>query len=298
MKRALLLHNPGAGDEEHSKEELTALIASQGYECLYASVKDKQWKDFDYDVDFLVIAGGDGTVRNVAKRLLKRKMIDKIWPIGLLPYGTANNIAKTLQLEKDTAGLIQSWQQENLVKYDVGRIENLEEAELFLESLGYGIFPYLMLKMKERKAPKEETPEENMAAALQQLYEIALSYEPRHCQLNIDGVDYSGQFILLEVMNTKSIGPNLFLAPDAAPDDGVLEIVAVTEADRSAFQQYVASKLNGEELPFHYTRYQGRSVSINWDGTHLHVDDEVIKLKKPQEVKVELKEGLLPFLVD
>ncbi|ANE51456.1 diacylglycerol/lipid kinase family protein [Flavisolibacter tropicus] len=297
MKRALLLHNPGAGDEEHSKEELIALIEQHGYECLYASVKDKQWKDFDYDVDFLVIAGGDGTVRNVAKRLLNRKMIDKIWPIGLLPYGTANNIAKTLQLTDDTSPLIQSWKKENLLKYDVGRIENVKEAALFLESLGIGIFPYLMLKMKERQVVEDETPEESMAAALHLLYDISLTYEPHHCQLQIDGIDHSGQFILLEVMNTKSIGPNLFLAPDANPDDGVLDIVAVTEADRATFQQYIADKINGEERPFNYTRFQARSVAITWEGTHLHVDDEVIKMKKEQAIKIEVKEGLLPFLI-
>ena len=297
MKRALLLHNPGAGDEEHSTEELSRLIYNQGFECIALSVKEKEWKDFDYDVDFLVVAGGDGTVRKVAKKLLRRKLIDKIWPIGLLPYGTANNIAKTLELNNSTEAIIQAWQQQYLQKFDVGRIENVPDAELFLESLGYGVFPYLMMRMKERQEVAEETPEEKIKAALEILHQIILTYPLHHCELKIDGVDHSGQYILLEVMNTKSIGPNLFLAPDADPGDGILEVVAVTEENKDAFERYVAGKINGEERPFDFTHYRGKSISLKWEGTHIHVDDEVIKIDKEEEVKVELKEGLLQFLV-
>lgn len=297
MKRALLLHNPGAGDEEHSAEELRSLICNHGFECIYLSIKDKEWKDFDVEFDILVIAGGDGTVRKVAKKLLTRKVIDKSWPIGLLPYGTANNIAKTLEIDKTTEAIIQDWQQQNIQKFDVGRIENVPDAELFLESLGYGVFPYLMTQMKEREAPEEETPEEKIKAALKFLHQIILTYPLHYCKLNIDGKDYSGQYLLLEVMNTKSIGPNLFLAPDADPGDGMLEVVAVTNENKDAFESYVSGKLNGEERPFDFTHFRGKNISLNWEGTHVHVDDEVIKIKKEQEVKVELKEGLLEFLV-
>ncbi|HYF32982.1 MAG TPA: diacylglycerol kinase family protein [Chitinophagaceae bacterium] len=297
MKKALLIHNPGAGDEEHNEEELIRLITSHGFECLYTSVKDKGWKDFDYDVDFLVVAGGDGTVRKVAKKLLQRKMIDKTWPIGLLPCGTANNIAKTLHFEDDTERLIKTWQNENIQQYDVGRIENLEKADLFLESLGYGIFPYLMMEMDKRPSPKDEMPEEKLTAALELLHNIAVSYEPHECSLTIDGVDYSGEFILLELMNTKSIGPNLFLAPDADPGDGLLEIVAVTENNKKKFVEYIANKLKGKEAPFDFSHFRGKNITIRWQGTHVHVDDEVIKIEKGQEIKVELKEGLLQFLV-
>jgi diacylglycerol kinase (ATP) len=297
MNTALLLHNPGAGDEAHTKEEIMQLITSSGHTCLYASVKDDEWEAFDADFDFLVIAGGDGTVRNVAKKLLKRPMIDKTWPIGLLPLGTANNIAKTLDLGDDIPKLIQGWKEKHIQPYDVGRIANVADAELFLESLGYGVFPYLMQQMKKRDAPEDETPEEKIKAALTLLHEIIDTYPPHQAQLSIDGEDHSGRFILLEVMNAKSIGPNLLLAPQADPGDGLLEIAVVTEADKDKFSAYITSKLNGEEGAFAFTRYTGKNITLQWEGSHIHVDDEVLKIQEQQEVKVELKEGLLEFLV-
>src|SRR5688572_1996720 len=61
MKVSTLIHNPGAGAEKYTKEQLTSRIESLGYECRYSSTKNKGWKDIDPDTDFVIIAGGDGT---------------------------------------------------------------------------------------------------------------------------------------------------------------------------------------------------------------------------------------------
>lgn len=298
MKLAKLLHNPGAGDEEHDREDLVTLIESSGFRCRYSSTKKEDWKDFEQDVDFLVVAGGDGTVRKITKELLDRKLLDKTWPIGLLPLGTANNIAKTLELEDETEDLIRSWHQWQIKKYDVGRITHMDEALFFLEGFGFGVFPYLMNKMKKKeKDLKDATPEEKLQTALEEFHEIILTYEPRHCQLQIDGKDYSGLYLMAEVMNTRSIGPNLFLAPDAHPDDGVLDVVLVSERDKDKFATYIQHKLEGIEDPADFTIVRGKKIVIAWDGTHVHVDDEVVKIKKEQAVEIEIKEGLLEFLV-
>lgn len=298
MKVAKLLHNPGAGDEEHDSEDLVALIEKAGFRCRYSSTKDSDWKDFEIDVDFLVVAGGDGTVRRITKELLDRKMLDKTWPIGLLPLGTANNIAKTLELEGDTEDIINCWQQWNIRKYDVGRISHIDKVYFFLESFGYGIFPYLMGEMKKRgKEDEEESPEKQLQVALELLQELIQSYEPKRCQLQIDGEDHSGHYLLVEVMNTRSIGPNLFLAPDARPDDGHFDVVLISTEDKDKFASYVAGKLKGIEAPADFTIVSARNITISWEGTHVHVDDEVVKIKKETEVEIEIKEGLLEFLV-
>lgn len=298
MKLAKLLHNPGAGDEEHDRKDLISLIESSGFRCRYSSTKKEDWKDFEPDVDFLVVAGGDGTVRKITKELLDRKLLDKTWPIGLLPLGTANNIAKTLELEDKTEALIRGWHRWQIKKYDVGRITHMDDAYFFLESFGYGIFPFLMMEMKNQgKEDADVSPEEKLRLALKLLHKIILDYEPRQCRLMIDEKDYTGKYLLVEIMNTRSIGPNLFLAPDAQPDDGVLDVVLVPERDKDKFAAYVTDKIEGNEVPADFTTIKARKVVIGWEGTHVHVDDEVLKLKKQKEVEIEIKEGLLEFLV-
>lgn len=298
MKQVRLLHNPSAGDEDHDKKHLVSMIEENGFECSYSSTKKKGWKDFDNSLELLAVAGGDGTVRKVVKALLERKMVEKIWPIGLLPLGTANNIARTLNLrDHKTDELVKAWNNCSVKKFDVGMLYDLDDASFFLESFGYGIFPYLMKEMKKREAPPDETPEEAIKSALELLHSIIISYEPRHCSLQIDGMDHSGQYIMAEVMNTQSIGPNLHLAPFADPGDGMFEIVLIPEENKEKFANFVVERIKGADVAYDYSTLRGKEVIISWNGTHVHVDDEVLKVPKETVVKIEMKEALLEFLV-
>src|SRR5215203_1074099 len=297
MKLAQLLHNPGAGDEEHGKEDLISLIKENGFDCRYSSTKKNILKNLDPEIDFLIVAGGDGTLRSVAKELVERKIMEKIWPIGLLPLGTANNIAKTLELKGETQDLIKAWRREKFKNFDIGRIDDFEQAHFFLESFGFGVFPYLMMQMKKLGKEKIEDADEKIKVALEVLHEIILSYDAKDCQLATDGMNHSGRYLLAEIMNTKSIGPNLFLAPEADPGDGLFNVVIIPEAEREKFASYVTGKINNKEGAYNFFELKGKKVNISWEGTHVHVDDEVVKLKKNKEMKVELKENLLRFLV-
>ncbi len=298
MKQVRLLHNPSAGDEEHSMEHLAEMIEKSGFECKYSSVKKKGWKEFENGLEILAIAGGDGTVRKVVKAMLSRKMHEKIWPIGLIPLGTANNIGKTLGLAgKGPEHLISSWKEGHKKKFDVGMLYDLEDASFFLESFGFGIFPYLMREIKKEPEHEDLKPGESITNALRVLHSIILEYEPRNCRLIIDGKDHSGKYIMAEIMNTQSIGPNLHLAPFADPGDGTFEIVLIPEGDKQRFGKFVWERLEGSEKAYHYSTIKGRNVEISWDGTHVHVDDEVLKIPEDTMVKVEMREGLLEFVV-
>ncbi len=299
MEIATLFHNPGAGGEDHSKKELVAMIENQGYKCRYSSTAEKGWKDdeIDPDSDFIIVAGGDGTIRKVTELLLKRSVLDKRYPIGLIPLGTANNIAKTLNLSGEPEDIVAGWNPKSICSFDVGRIDGIDEGGFFLESFGYGLFPYLMMEMKKRKKEIEDDPQEKLNQALDLINEIVTTYKPRHCNLQVDGEDHSGSYILAEVMNTRSIGPNLMLAPESTPDDGFLEVVALGAKDIPMFCDYVA-KIRKEGFHSHpFKTIKGKEILISWEGTHVHVDDSTVKIPKLQEVKIEIREGLLEFLV-
>jgi len=297
MKFVNLLHNPDAGNEDHAKEELVSLLEENGFECRYSSMNKKNWKKLDEGVDFIISAGGDGTIRKITKHLLERKLSEKTWPIALLPLGTANNIAQTLEINGTTEEIIQSWHKAEVKKFDVGRIHNLPDAKFFLESFGYGLFPYLMRKMRKVDKKDIATPEKELQTALEILHEIIFSYEPRHCELKVDGVDHSGKFLLAEIMNTRLIGPNLFLSPHGDPGDGQFEIILIPERDKEKLASYVSKKINGLQEPYTFYQLKARDIKISWDGTHVHVDDEIVKLEKDEKISIELREGLLEFLV-
>src|SRR5688500_13300883 len=98
MKKAWIFHNRNAGKQEYTKKKIISLLTSHGFECGYSSTKGDGWKKMDPETDFIVIGGGDGTVRRIAVKLLHKDRSKTRFPIALLPLGTANNIAKSLDL--------------------------------------------------------------------------------------------------------------------------------------------------------------------------------------------------------
>src|SRR5437773_605653 len=266
MKIVNLLHNPDAGNEDHSEEKLVSLLEANGFECRYSSMNKKNWKKIEEEVDFIVAAGGDGTIRKITKELLGRKLSEKTWPIGLLPLGTANNIAQTLEINESTEDIIQSWHHPRTKNFDVGRIRGLPDTTFFLESFGYGLFPFVIRKMKKIDKSAIETSDMEIKTALEILHESIFTYEPKYCELNVDGTDHSGKFLLAEIMNTRLIGPNLFLSPHGDPGDGQFEVILIPQKDKEKLASYVSDKMKGIDEPYHFEQLKGKNIKVMWEG--------------------------------
>ncbi len=296
MKTATLLHNPGAGEEAHTKEVISNLIESEGYKCHYASIKEAGWEEINAETGLVVIAGGDGTVRTVAEKVLSGKIADH--PLfALLPTGTANNIAKTLGLTGTQEEIIRSWKKMNIKSVNLWNIRNLPGAKFFVEGLGFGVFPQLISEMKGHNPAASDTIEMKLQTAMKVLYNIIQSYEAADCEINADGIKYRGKFLLAEVMNICSVGPNLHLAPYADPEDGMLEIVLISEDQKESFSDYILSKINGTNQIFRGTTLKAKSVQIKCERNLIHVDDELIGIKEGKEIGIDLENRTLNFLV-
>ncbi len=98
--RALLLINSKArrGDESH--EQVRAQLVSGGLEIIEPQSADDDLstliQQHASNVDMVILGGGDGTINRSLKSLLTVKL-----PVGILPLGTANDLARTLQLPTD-----------------------------------------------------------------------------------------------------------------------------------------------------------------------------------------------------
>jgi diacylglycerol kinase (ATP) len=297
MKRATLLHNPTAGEKDFSKEELLELIKNQGFDCTYESVKEDSWEKFSNKSDFLIIAGGDGTVRRVAKALVKRKLLDKQFLLAILPHGTANNIAGTLGIDGSIEEIIKTWHDDETKRFDTGKVTGFESDMFFLESFGCGIFPRLIKVMEKMEKEIGNDVEAKLKAAQAVLYDVVLNYKPRNCRIIADGTEHTGKYIMVEVMNTRSIGPNLNLT-NGDPGDGEFEIVLVPSDHKPQFEQFILNQINGGEDDFTFTTLKGKKIEIEWeDSKDIHIDDERIKGDGPVKVTIEVLPGLLEFMV-
>ncbi|HZY81965.1 MAG TPA: diacylglycerol kinase family protein [Cyclobacteriaceae bacterium] len=298
MKSIKLFHNPTAGEGEHTKEDLVKQIERAGYDCSYSSTKKTEFEEsIPEETDIIVLAGGDGTVRKLAAHLLEKPILEKSGPIGLLPAGTANNIARTLGIKGTPEEIIERWNEAEIRSIDVGRISGLEQKNFLLEGMGFGVFPKLIREMQERKK-KSDDPEEELEEALQRLKDIILNYKTRACTLMVDDKEYTGKFLMVEIMNTQSLGPNLNLAPDADPGDGELEVILIAESHREELAEYIGRRMKkGRDEPFFFQPLKAQKIRVKWEGHLAHIDDQLLKLEKGQDITIEVVRGLLDFLV-
>lgn len=297
MKKAKILHNPKAGKQEHTKKKLVSLVESRGIDCGYSSTKKINWQKVKPDTDFIVIAGGDGTVRKVVVELAAKKKKIRSLPILLLPLGTANNIARSLGIEGHIDDIIKNIQTRRLKKFDVGRIKGHKNDMLFLESFGFGVLPHLMKNMQEKPERDLVSPDENIRIALQELHKLVMNYPGQPYTVIIDNTPFTDHYILIELMNTSSIGPNLVLSPDADPGDGQFELIMIPESQRQEFANYIQNKINNIETEFIPVIIKGRKISIATPAGDMHVDDELKTLKKAKTLSIRPEDGMIEFFV-
>ena len=273
--KVTLVHNPDAGnDDQPSGEELIELIRRAGHKPIYQSSKHKCWETgLENPGDLVAVAGGDGIVGKVAKR-----MIGSGTPIAVLPLGTANNIAKTLNLMNiPLAELIEGWGAARRQEFDGGVANGPWGSTHFIEGLGIGLFTEMMTRLDARgniDLAHLTEPEEKITSVLEMLQARLQTCPEIKLNVTVDGRDLSGEYILLEVLNLKSIGPNLFLAPAADPGDGLFDVVCLNRGAQETLNRCLAECKEGSQTPTGLPVRRGKQIHIEWEGTPIHIDDE------------------------
>ncbi len=288
--RITLIHNPAAGRSANSEGALKKLLRHAGHEVRYQSSKDDGWKKaLEKPGDLVVVAGGDGTVGKVARRMAGRDT-----PMALLPSGTANNIARTLgQLERPFEELVGGWESARRVKLDVGTAMGPWGERHFIEGVGAGVFASLLTSAdKSKKLKKRNNP---VAAGLRRLKEVVARSEPMEIGARLDGKDISGRYLMLEAVNLRYVGPNLHLAADSTPGDGQLDVVLVTEDERERLLHYLDHWQENRERLAVLPTLRGTRLQIEWTGFALHIDD---KLRPNEKVKPKEMAGLVEARID
>jgi diacylglycerol kinase (ATP) len=296
----LLFHNPGAGDRDLDRGALRSLLSDAGDKPRYVSLDDDDWKDeLRRDADRLVVAGGDGAVRRV---LLAQLEAGDARPVTILPIGTANNIARTLGLFAHDLrigpdrgrGHGTDAANAEAVPFDIGEVRVGERGAQFVEAFGGGLFAELIAKADELE-DEPSLPGNALDRALTLLRHLLTDASAARWHIQLDGEDRSGTYLGVEIMNTRFAGPNVALAPEADPGDGMLEVVLLTPDDVDGLLGYVNDRLafNEAALPT-LELHRGRAVHIQApEGALLHLDDEVWD---PDDVS-RLDVGLLPGAV-
>ena len=267
-EKATLIYNPNARSTGAiSSNLLERALHDAGYDPVYTPTRREE--DLDdalahADGGLVVAAGGDGTVRATALRLLNRDVA-----LSILPLGTANNIARTFGIDASPLDIIASLADPFVCDFDVGRVETPWGTHYFLEALGFGFYADALRAYRP-------TEQKSVLRAVGAFAKTLPDYQAKPFRMTLDGKDISGNYLLVEMLNTTAFGPRLRVAPRADTADGLFEVIRILEEERDPFGRYLVSLFAEEldELPS-VEASQGQRLELQWRGFPLHIDGEV-----------------------
>jgi len=250
----------------------------------YQSRKGNWKKAVDSARDLVVAAGGDGTVAKVFTQIQGRDV-----PVAVLPIGTANNIARSLGLIGDARELVAGWDLDHPDPFDIGVARRVggSKRRSFVETCGGGLFVSVIERGPQEVEQGGALVGGEIDRALTLFRGIVEEASPVHWDVEVDGMDLSGDYLAVEAMNIRLTGPGIPLAPDSDPGDGFLDIALVTAEDRSGLLEYIDRRLAHEEhAPPEVQVVRGSRAVIRADKAGIRIDDDLEKEGRSFELLV------------
>jgi diacylglycerol kinase (ATP) len=286
-RRAAIVINPSKFDDVDAvRSRITRRCAALGWQeplFVETTVEDpgtgQAREALEADVDLVCALGGDGTVRAVAAALVETET-----PMGLLPAGTGNLLARNLDLPIDSVeDALQVALTGQNKRIDVGRLsvdasrgedeppaDHEQPADhVFLVMAGLGFDAAIMA----------DAPEGLKAKVGPAAYVVSGARNLRgpsfRVRVKVDDVEeFSRRTRTVVIGNCGKLVGGLVLMPDAEVDDGQLDTVILSPkgvVGWAAVAARVASRRRkGHPVVDHYT-----SASIR------------IRADRPQEVQVD-----------
>jgi diacylglycerol kinase family enzyme len=142
---------------------------------------------------------------------------------------------------------------------------------------------------------REESPDSKLSRALHAFRDVLSRLEPRRWTVRLDGAAPVGDFLLVEVLNIRSVGPNLVLSHDANPSDGLFSIVVAGEEHRDELDGYLRHRLMGRECRLSLPTWTARYVEVH--GPELiHVDDGIRRMDPSGTTAIDIRPAALDVL--
>lgn len=189
--------------------------------------------------DAIIVAGGDGTLFEVINGYYKNK--SKKIPLGILPIGTGNAVARDLNLHSSKwEKAIKIIAENNPRKMDVGKFTSHGQTYYFLNILGLGFVADVTKTANKLKMFG------NVSYSLGVLLHILLLKDHK-LKIEIDGETYDRENIFVEVSNTTYTS-NFFIAPEAKIDDGLLDIIILGKLNRIGLLKAFPKVFTGKHI--------------------------------------------------
>ena len=165
-------------------------------------------KAIDEKADVVVACGGDGTINEVARRLVKTEI-----PLGIIPLGSGNGIARHFKIPFEISKSVQVIKKNKLAKMDVGVVN----GHYFFGNMGCALESHFIRSYQKNGW-------HGIWAYVIAFFDAVAGFKHQRIQIEyLDKVRKISPFVLL-VSNANQQGYDFSLTPQALTDDGQMDL--------------------------------------------------------------------------
>lgn len=274
--KLLFIINPGSGSHDiNLKEVISTYFESKNTETdLFELPKDCSLEKIKERIksskaDRVVAVGGDGTLKLVAECLLHTET-----PIGIIPAGSANGMAKELGIPTDIELALAILDEGRLQKIHVVKLN--DEICIHLSDLGFNA--YLVKKF-------DTLPERGMWGYAKATWHALWNHSRMEVQLKLKNETITSKAAMVAIANATMYGSGLKINPDGKLDDELFEVILVKD-----YSYLEILKIWITKLPFNPKKievFQTAEVKISSKHkAHFQVDGEYIGSVNTVEAKI------------
>jgi diacylglycerol kinase (ATP) len=216
--RALFIVNPHSRRGKEHSPEVRRRLAELGLEVAAEDARAGQdWSDLIRrqrgEIDRVVVAGGDGTLNAVVQGLVGTGL-----PLAVIPLGTANNLARTLEIPLTIPEACEVAVRGARRRIDLGRVNGRYFFTTASMGLSVQITEELTSKTKRRWGP--------LAYGVAAVRAVTRS-RAFHADISWPGGKRHTRTVQIVVGNGRYYGSALAVAADATIDDARLDLYSL-----------------------------------------------------------------------
>lgn len=217
-KRALLLHNAKARQGESALEPVRSRLASGGFTVTVEPFENlpeiaRDITRLHQSADVIVVCGGDGSISSAAPAVIESGL-----PLGIIPAGTANDLARTLSIPLDFAAAADVIVAGHQRQIDVGMVN----GHAFFNVASIGLSSELAQKLDP--GIKKRFGRLGYAVAALRILAGARRFRARIIE---KGSGTTAKTYQIAIGNGRLYGGGNIVEENAAIDDGTLDLYSL-----------------------------------------------------------------------
>lgn len=217
-RRALMLVNPNARRGGEAIDPIIERLAQGGVDAVIERFATPDEVSADivrrrHEADLVIVCGGDGTINSAARGVLETSL-----PLGIMPMGTANDLARTLGIPNDLLRAADIITAGNTSRIDLGEVNG--HPFFNVASLG------LSVELARGLTPDAKRRWGKLGYALAAL-KVASRAKPFRAEIISDAGRERVKTLQIAVGNGVHYGGGTVIHADATIEDGHLDLYSL-----------------------------------------------------------------------